>query len=201
MKKFFAKGIDFFFFKIKVPFWVSINYFLFNIQDISYSEFPTVTGIIMAKNRGYIRMGRGCTINSLRKQNPVGNSSRTAIFCSPQGRIEIGDNVSMSCVMIFSQERITIENNVMLGGGVQIWDTDFHPLDFHERMAHDISKIMTRRVLLKNGCFIGANTIIMKGVTIGKRSIIAAGSIVTGIVPDKQIWGGNPAKFIRNIYD
>ena len=47
--------------------------------------------------------------------------------------------------------------------------------------------------------FIGTNAIILKGVSIGERSIVASGSIVTKSIPVDQVWGGNPAKFIRNL--
>ena len=53
--------------------------------------------------------------------------------------------------------------------------------------------------MIKDNAFIGAHSIILKGVTIGENSIIGAGSVVTKSVPDNQIWAGNPARFIRNI--
>jgi len=52
---------------------------------------------------------------------------------------------------------------------------------------------------IEDNVFIGANCIILKGVKIGDRSIIGAGSVVTKNVPSDQIWAGNPAKFIREI--
>jgi acetyltransferase-like isoleucine patch superfamily enzyme len=80
-----------------------------------------------------------------------------------------------------------------------IWDTDFHPLDYLARRKHDTSMIKTRPVVIGNDVFIGANSIILKGTTIGDRAIIGAGSVVSGNIPADQIWGGNPAKFIKNI--
>lgn len=52
-------------------------------------------------------------------------------------------------------------------------------------------------VHIGDGCFIGANSIICKDVKIGKNSIIAAGSVVTKDIPDNEIWGGNPARYIK----
>ena len=54
-------------------------------------------------------------------------------------------------------------------------------------------------VVIGNDVFIGAKSIILKGVTIGENSVIGAGSVVTKSVPANQIWAGNPAKFIRCI--
>ena len=54
-------------------------------------------------------------------------------------------------------------------------------------------------VIIKDGAFIGTDCIILKGVTIGEKSVIGAGSVVTKSVPDGEIWAGNPAKFIRKV--
>ena len=53
------------------------------------------------------------------------------------------------------------------------------------------------KIILKKGCYLGANTIICKPVTIGERAIVGAGSIVTKDIPAGEIWAGNPAKFIK----
>ena len=52
-------------------------------------------------------------------------------------------------------------------------------------------------VRIGHACFIGANAVICNSVTIGDNSIVGAGSIVTKDIPANEIWGGNPAKFIR----
>lgn len=87
-----------------------------------------------------------------------------------------------------------------IGGGVCIYDTDFHSLDpILRNSAEDIKFRKTKAILIKENAFIGAHSIILKGVTIGKNSIVGAGSVVTKSIPDNQIWAGNPARFIKNI--
>jgi len=54
-------------------------------------------------------------------------------------------------------------------------------------------------IVIEDGAFVGGSSLIMKGVTIGRHSIVAAGSVVTKDIPPNEIWGGNPAKFIRKL--
>lgn len=58
---------------------------------------------------------------------------------------------------------------------------------------------ITGKVKIGHACFIGANSVICKNISIGDNSIVGAGSIVTKDIPDNEIWGGNPAKFIKNV--
>jgi acetyltransferase-like isoleucine patch superfamily enzyme len=199
MSFFFSKVFDKVVVNSKKPIWYLINYLNFRISSISYKSFPKIIGFVVLKNRGKISFGSNININSYKYGNPVGFNDKTYLFCSPKGCMEIGNNVSMSRVLIFSQEHIIIEDNVMIGGGVQILDSDFHPLNSKERMIDDISKIKTKRIIIKKGSFIGANTIILKGAVIGVNSVIGAGSVVSSKVPDNEIWGGNPAKFLKKI--
>ena len=54
-------------------------------------------------------------------------------------------------------------------------------------------------VKIEDNAFVGARSMILKGITIGKNSIIGAGSVVTKSVPENEIWAGNPARFVRKI--
>ena len=81
---------------------------------------------------------------------------------------------------------------------MKIYDTDLHSVDAGIRSGNgDLAHKATAVVVVKDNAFIGAFSIILKGVTIGENSIIGAGSVVTKWVPDNQILAGNPAKFIR----
>lgn len=53
------------------------------------------------------------------------------------------------------------------------------------------------KVIIQENAYLGMNTLVVKPVTIGKNSIVGAGSIVTKDIPDNEVWAGNPARFIR----
>lgn len=89
----------------------------------------------------------------------------------------------------------------MIGVGTHIYDTNFHNIDPTLRIGKNDPResVKTRPIPINDNVFIGAFSIILKGVNIGKNSVVAAGSVVTKSIPDNQIWGGNPAQFIKNI--
>ena len=115
------------------------------------------------------------------------------------GEILIGDNVGISNSTIVSSCRVVISDNVLIGGGCRIWDTNFHSLIPLEREFCNEKHIKSKCVLIKKNSFIGGGSIILPGVIIGKNSVIGAGSVVRGVIPDNQIWAGNPAVKIRDL--
>lgn len=90
-----------------------------------------------------------------------------------------------------------IGNHVLIGGGVQIYDNDFHAIDYRDRGSNEVIKAAP--VVIEDYAFIGANTIILKGVNIGKGSVVGAGSVVSKSIPSGEVWAGNPARFIKKI--
>lgn len=93
---------------------------------------------------------------------------------------------------------ITIEDDTMLGPGVQIYVSN-HRFDDPDISIIDQGHYDSMPVLLKRGCWIGANAVILPGVTIGENSVVGAGSVVTKSIPDRALAVGNPVKVIRNI--
>ena len=120
------------------------------------------------------------------------------ITTSPKAFLSIGDNVGMSNTVINCRQSITIGNNVKIGTGCLIMDSNFHSSDWRVRRSEsDIKDAKSSPVTLCDDAFIGAGTIICKGVTIGERSMIAAGSVVVSDIPADCIAGGNPCKVIK----
>lgn len=115
-------------------------------------------------------------------------------------KIEIGKSVGMSGVTICAAQSVHIGNQCMLGANVLISDTDFHAISPHGRRYNNKeADIATGSIRIGNNVFIGASSIILKGVQIGENSVIGAGSVVARNVPANVVAAGSPAHAIRKI--
>jgi acetyltransferase-like isoleucine patch superfamily enzyme len=111
------------------------------------------------------------------------------------GRIKIGDYCLISPgVRISSAIAIDIGHNCMLANGVYITDADWHGI--YDRLD---TIGQSAPVVLKENVWIGDSAIICKGVTIGQNSIVGAGSIVTGDIPENCVAAGNPARVVKEL--
>lgn len=117
-------------------------------------------------------------------------------FCDYGSNIKLGHKVyfNYNCVILDVCE-VTIGNNCMFGPAVQIY-TALHPLNAVERASGVESG---KPIVIGNDVWVGGNATILPGVTIGDRSIIGAGSVVTKDIPADSIAVGNPAKIIKAI--
>jgi serine acetyltransferase len=96
--------------------------------------------------------------------------------------------------------QIEIGNECLLGANVIIADTDFHSLNPNRRRFNNNPKeIAAMPIIIEDNVFIGAGSIILKDVRIGKNSVIGACSVVTKDVPQGVVVAGNPAKILRKI--
>lgn len=125
-------------------------------------------------------------------------------FCDFGKNIFIGDDVIVgsNCTFI-DNEKITIGSCVMLAPNVQIY-TAYHPILPEERYIKDRAEddpiyfnTCADPVEIKDGAWIGGGVIILPNVTIGKNSIVGAGSVVTRSIPDNCVAVGNPCKPIK----
>jgi acetyltransferase-like isoleucine patch superfamily enzyme len=169
------------------------------VNGVKYANFPTLRGIPIIRNAGSMKFGSRLTITSCLRFNPTGGSSPSCFFTAPGTSLTIGDNVAMSSCVIHVKHKVTIEDDVMIGGGVQIYDSDFHSLDFDTRQTPGENKFARAPVVICRGAFIGGMAIILKGVRVGEYSVIGAGSVVAKSIPAGEIWAGNPAKFIKKV--
>jgi acetyltransferase-like isoleucine patch superfamily enzyme len=117
---------------------------------------------------------------------------------NPKSSIEIGDNsrFNNNVTIISHDNQIKIGSGVLVGMNVLIINSDFHPLQIHNRIDKNV---ISKPIVIGNNVFIGANSIILKGVTIGQNSVIGAGSVVTHNISSNSVVAGNPAKVIKKI--
>ncbi len=171
-------------------------------NNIHYQSFRT-TGIplVSVAMGSFCQFGNNLMLNNGPKGNLIGCFERCTFFVDTGAKLIIGNHVGMSQAAIVCHTSITIGDHVKIGGGVCIYDTDFHSLDPKLRAINSIDLINKSRkpVSIGNNVFIGAHSLILKGVSIGENSIVGAGSVVSKSIPANQIWAGNPAKFIRNL--
>jgi len=149
--------------------------------------------------RGTLEIGDSVRINSGPLVNAVGGHRRTIIAVHRGAALRIGAHTGLSGCTIVCQERIEIGAEVFIGGDVLILDSDLHALQAAARRPHDISAVKRAPVRIGNRAFIGAGSILLKGVTIGVEAVVGAGSVVTGEVPAGEIWAGNPARFVGRV--
>lgn len=175
------------------------NFFILKYRGVKYSNYPQINGkIYIVSDKSAIQFGQNVRINSSLKSNPIGGASRTILFAKVNAVISIGDNVGISNSAIVAHKLIKIGNNVLIGGNCKIYDTDFHSQNSNDRI-NGFKGIKILPVIIEDGAFIGAHSTILKGVVIGKNSIVGAGSVVTRNIPQGEIWAGNPARFIKKL--
>ena len=120
----------------------------------------------------------------------------TPFNCIYGENIYLGDNVffNLNC-MIIDNNRVEIGDHGMIGPGVQIY-TAAHELDAESR---DQGWEVTKPVTIGKSVWIGGSAILLPGVTIGEKSVVGAGAVVTRDVPSSVVVAGNPARIIREI--
>ena len=174
------------------------NKLMLKIKKVNYQPDILITGRIFIHGvKNGITMGNHVTIHSSENVNPTSGISHSHLRTEGNGKIVIGNNVGMSHVNITAFEGVYIEDNVLLGSGVKIWDSDFHSIYYNQRVENN--GIKCAAITIKEGAFIGACSIILKGVTIGRHSVVGAGSVVTNNIPEEEVWAGNPAVFIKKL--
>lgn len=117
-------------------------------------------------------------------------------YCDYGGNIHAGSGVFMNfnCIVL-DVAPVTIGSRVMFGPNVQVY-TATHPLDPVERSS---GKEYAKPIAIGDDVWVGGSAVILPGVTIGARSVIGAGSVVTKDVPEGVFAAGNPCKVIRKL--
>lgn len=172
-------------------------FYLLIFNNLSLNRPFRLNGFPYFRISGKALIGKNSTFNSSTIYNTAGISKRCSIYVGPNSTLVIGENCGFSGVSIHSEIGIRIGDNCLVGANSNIWDTDFHSINYLKRRGSDVGDFLSAPINIGADVFIGANCLILKGVTIGDRSIIGAGSVVVKNVPPDQVWAGNPARFIK----
>lgn len=182
--------------------WV-ISYLKFTLNGVEFETDFAARGvpIVHVHPTGSCKFGYQFKFNSGKHHNMIGRPQPCYFVVGRGAQLTIGNNVGLSSSAFACYEKITISDNVRIGGGCVLYDTDFHSLDVNERTSAPENKknVKTKPIFIKRGAFIGGHSMILKGVIIGENSVVGAGSVVVKSIPDNEVWAGNPAKFIRRI--
>ncbi len=177
------------------------------ISKVRFGKNVLLKGVPFIYNaRGAsLEIGHGVTIKSSFLSNLVGLYSRTIIVTrAPKARIVIGDNVGISGATIYARKGIYIGDNTCIGGNCKILDNDFHPLEAEIRnkllrdpKGGDSDLVPAKEIHIGRDCFIGCNTLILKGTVLGDGCVVGAGAVVAGRFEAGSVIAGNPARVIR----
>jgi acetyltransferase-like isoleucine patch superfamily enzyme len=146
---------------------------------------------------GQIDIGDNVTIHNTLRENTAGIIHKTVLIAGDGAILRIGDDVGISGAILDARNSISVGDRCMLGANCSVFSSDYHPLhprDRHNRLAE---AVQTAPVVLENDVWIGANALILKGVTIGAGSIVAAGSVVAKSVAPGVVVAGNPARVVK----
>lgn len=162
-----------------------------------------------------VRLGLGARIVNLNEAQAIRVAGPAAIRgvlrADAGGRIDIGEFCYIGDgVVISAHQSVSVGRCTLLAHGVQIFDNNSHPTQTFQR------EVQFRRILgdksvyvpmtigaapvsIGANCWIGMNSLVMRGVTVGDRTIVAAASVVTSDLPEGVVAAGNPARIVREL--
>ena len=166
-------------------------------KNVTLYGFPRVN----LTNGGKITIGNNVALCSTCEGNPLGVNHRvilSAIYT--ESEIVIGNDTGMSGTTICAAKSVQIGSNCLIGANVTITDCDLHSVNPEGRRYNtNVEEIGCASVVVEDNVWLGINVIVLKGVVVGKNSVVAAGSVVTKSIPPNCIAGGNPARVLKRI--
>jgi len=191
-------------------FWTIYNIFLFKLKKIKFGKGLRVYNkvYIRAHKNAKIEIGDNFRLISGGGYNPICRNTRGYIRVDENAHLQIGNNVGMSSTTLWAKEEIIIGNNVKIGGDCIIMDNDAHSLDYkirnggkRDEQGNYLDSLNAKKapIIIEDDVLLGTRCIVLKGVTIGARSVIGAGSVVSKSIPSDCIAAGNPCKVIKQL--
>jgi acetyltransferase-like isoleucine patch superfamily enzyme len=193
--------------------WTEYAGFMLNLGRASLSGFWTfearLKGVQVGRGVTFVgrplisvakgsrfQIGNNVKINSSLRANPLGcfQPSVLRTLC-PDAELILDANAGISGCVLCAAKSIHIGEGVNIGSGALLMDTDFHQPIGQWEWGSDPGR-GARPIHVSCGAFIGARAIVLKGVTIGERAVVGAGTVVTKPVPPRHFAVGNPARMI-----
>jgi acetyltransferase-like isoleucine patch superfamily enzyme len=170
-----------------------------SLSNLKKGENTTISGRVdMRSLNSRIEIGADCLIAG----NLVTETDGSSIIIG--NNVFVGGDTLFDCVV-----SIRIEDDVLISYQCIFADSDNHSLDYEIRKKdladwrnggkHDWSTTKSEPIKISKGAWIGARSIILKGVTVGEGAVVGAGSVVVKDVPDWTVVAGNPARVIKEI--
>lgn len=182
--------------KIKFAFWKAVNYTSAQWWDVNIGKGCRFMGKTHFERlqESNITIGKNCRFNSTHTSNLIGIYSPCMISTIEKNAvIEIGNGCGFSGTVIGSALHIKIGNNVRCGANTLITDSDWHSDDYRTNN--------NKEVIIEDNVWLGYGVKVLKGVHIGKNSLIGVNSVVTRDIPANCIAAGSPAKVIKALED
>jgi acetyltransferase-like isoleucine patch superfamily enzyme len=147
--------------------------------------------------KGNISIGRGCVFRSAEWSNSIGLNRRTNLSASRDATVKIGEDCGFSGTAIAAARSIVIGNRVQCGANCTICDSDRHPLDHFARAK--CLPVEGDPVEIGDDVWLAMNVVVLKGVSVGARTVAAANSVLVKSVPEDVLVAGCPATVIRSL--
>lgn len=151
----------------------------------SKGQLVSVNGKPKIKNQGTLILGDDVRIWS--------SIEKAKIFTGPKGTLSIGKNSRVNGSHITAQNKITIGQNCRISPYTLIMDSDFHDLKDH------FVDVSGEEIIIEDNVWIASKATVLKGVTIGRGSVVAAGAVVTRSIPPFSVAAGVPARVIKTL--
>ncbi|MBF0358524.1 MAG: acyltransferase [Magnetococcales bacterium] len=183
--------------------FVSTRWFYFRCRLVGITPGKNIKvdgAVILRSSGGRLVIGDRVFLVSSSWRCTASSLNHPVRFCthSPDAKIVIGDGCGLNGTSITCRSTtIKVGDGVMIGPNVVIVDSDFHHVWPPEERLQPTVELQDQAVDIGNQVWIGMNVTILKGVTIGQNSVIAAGSVVVKSIPENSLAAGNPAKVIK----
>ncbi|MCC6442031.1 MAG: acyltransferase [Armatimonadetes bacterium] len=167
-------------------------------RNVRVGAGARLIGRPLFRGKGIVELGDRVTLSSSWKDYHLALNRPVKLDALLESsRIIIGDETILHGTSIFAVGRVEIGKRCMLAGNIIVLDCNYHPLT--PELRHCALSLESEPVVLEDNVWVGINSILLPGASVGKNSVIGAGSVVTRPVPPDCVAAGNPARVIKEL--